>query len=61
MARQTVGLPRYSPQPITAGMDARLADVTPLYAGACVSQIRSIAGAASVVAELSEGFAWGVA
>jgi NAD(P)H-dependent flavin oxidoreductase YrpB (nitropropane dioxygenase family) len=60
MARQSVGWPVYSPQPITAGMDARLADVTPLYAGACVSQIRSVASAASVVAELAEGFAWGV-
>jgi NAD(P)H-dependent flavin oxidoreductase YrpB (nitropropane dioxygenase family) len=59
MRRQSVALPLYSPQPMTAGMDARLADVTPLYAGECVSRIRSVLSAASVVAELAEGFAWG--
>jgi nitronate monooxygenase len=57
--RQRVSWPFFSPQPLTSGMDAALADVTPLYAGACVGAIDSLVTAAAVVVELAEGFASG--
>ncbi len=54
--RQRPGLPIYSPQPLVAGMDARLIEVTPVYAGECVSHIDTIWPAARVVDELARGF-----
>ncbi|HLK39167.1 MAG TPA: nitronate monooxygenase [Polyangiaceae bacterium] len=57
--RQRVGVPLFSPQGMTAGMSSELADVTPLYAGVCVSEIHELTGAADVVRELGAGFAQG--
>jgi DNA replication protein DnaC len=42
----------FSPAPMVRGMDERLVDLTPLYAGECVTRIRSLTGAADVVREL---------
>lgn len=53
--RQRVGLPFYSPAALLRGMDERLADVTPLYAGSCVEHIDELRSAAEVVRELAEG------
>jgi NAD(P)H-dependent flavin oxidoreductase YrpB (nitropropane dioxygenase family) len=53
VSRQRVELPLYSPVALLRGMDERLADVTPLYAGACVSSISSLASAADVVREVA--------
>jgi nitronate monooxygenase len=57
VARQRLGLPLYLPVPLSREMDARLADVTPLYAGRCVGAIDRLRPAAEVVAELAAGFA----
>jgi nitronate monooxygenase len=57
--RQRVSRPFFSPQPMASGMPADLADVTPLYAGACVTAIHSIASVDAVVQELAQGFASG--
>jgi len=51
--RQSVRLPFYSPAALVRGMDAKLADVTPLYAGECVSDIGELASAGDVVKELA--------
>lgn len=56
-ARQRLGVPLYSPVALTAQMDARLTDVTPLYAGECVRGIRALRPAPDVVNELAQGFA----
>jgi len=53
LERQSLSLPLYSPTPLLRGMDERLADVTPLYAGSCVEQIRALRPAAEVVRELA--------
>ena len=52
---QRAGLPLYSPGPALAGMPDRVVDVTPLYAGACASEIDTIVPAAEAVAELARG------
>jgi hypothetical protein len=52
---QRVDRPFFTPAALVRGMDARLADVTPLYAGECVTRIRELAGAADVVRELAGG------
>ena len=52
-ARQTLGLPLYGPAAVLEGMDERLLDVTPLYAGECAAEIRSVIPAAQAVAELT--------
>jgi nitronate monooxygenase len=53
--RQRVGVPFYSPAALLRGMDERLADVTPLYAGSCVEHIGELRSAAEVVDELAAG------
>jgi NAD(P)H-dependent flavin oxidoreductase YrpB (nitropropane dioxygenase family) len=53
VGRQTVARPFFTPVALVRGMDAAMADVTPLYAGECVTNIRSLATAADVVRELS--------
>ena len=53
VARQRLDRPFFSPAPMVRGMDERLVELTPLYAGECVTQIRSLMGAADVVRELS--------
>lgn len=50
---QRVGRPFFTPAALVRGMDSRLADVTPLYAGECVSQIGGLASAKDVVDELA--------
>jgi nitronate monooxygenase len=52
-SRQRVGLPLYGPAAVLAGMDERLLDVTPLYAGVCAAEIHSVIPAAQAVAELT--------
>lgn len=53
--RQRVGVPFYAPAALLRGMDERLADVTPLYAGCCVEHIDALWSAAEVVNELAAG------
>jgi hypothetical protein len=54
IARQTITRPFYSPAALVRGMDERLADVTPLYAGQCVSSISELISAGEVVRQLVE-------
>jgi hypothetical protein len=51
-ARQRVGLPFYAPAPALEGMDERLLEVTPLYAGVCAREIDRVVPAAEAVALL---------
>jgi NAD(P)H-dependent flavin oxidoreductase YrpB (nitropropane dioxygenase family) len=53
VARQRASRPFFTPVALVRGMDAAMADVTPLYAGESVTNIRSLASAADVVRELS--------
>jgi nitronate monooxygenase len=53
VSRQRVGVPFYGPAATLAGMDERLLEVTPLYAGQCATEIRSVIPAAQAVAELA--------
>ena len=53
--RQRLGVPLYSPAALLRGMDERLADVTPLYAGSCVERIDALMSAAEVVREVAAG------
>jgi nitronate monooxygenase len=50
---QRVERPFYTPSSVLRGMDERLLDVAPLYAGECVTQITALRPAAEVVAELA--------
>ncbi len=52
VGRQRVSLPFFTPAALVRGMDPGLVDVTPLYAGDCVSEIREIASAADIVDEM---------
>lgn len=52
---QRVGLPFFSPSPLTRGMPERTG-VTPLYAGECVARIGDIRPAGEIVRELARGF-----
>ena len=52
-SRQRLGVPLYGPAAVLEGMDERLLDVTPLYAGECAAEIASVIPAAQAVAELS--------
>jgi nitronate monooxygenase len=54
---QRVGIPLYSPAPVIHGMDPQYLDVTPLYAGRCVRQIRELQPAGKIVAMLAKGCA----
>jgi NAD(P)H-dependent flavin oxidoreductase YrpB (nitropropane dioxygenase family) len=49
---QRVGLPFYAPSPALEGMDERLLEVTPLYAGVCAREIDRVVPAAEAVALL---------
>jgi NAD(P)H-dependent flavin oxidoreductase YrpB (nitropropane dioxygenase family) len=53
VARQRLQLPLYTAAPLTRGMNERLVEVTPLYAGDCVPGIRTLIRAAEVVHDLS--------
>ncbi len=50
---QRAAIPLYGPAAPLAGMPDRLVEVTPLYAGECVSRIHTIVGAAEAVRELA--------
>ncbi len=52
---QRVAVPLYTPAPVLEGDDARLVDVSPLYAGTCVQAIERIEAASDVVRELARG------
>lgn len=51
--RQRVAFPFYTPAALTRDMPEALVDVTPLYAGECVSAIDSIVSAEDVVREIA--------
>ncbi len=53
LARQSPGVPLFSPQATLAGMPSRLLDVTPLYAGETVARIHDIRPAGDVTRELA--------
>jgi NAD(P)H-dependent flavin oxidoreductase YrpB (nitropropane dioxygenase family) len=53
---QRLGRPLYTPESLVVGMDPRLIEVTPAYAGECVSNITASWPAAHVVDELAKGF-----
>jgi nitronate monooxygenase len=52
-SKQRLAIPLYGPAAVLEGMDERLLDVTPLYAGRCAAEIHSVIPAAQAVAELS--------
>jgi nitronate monooxygenase len=51
--RQRVALPFYGPSAVLRGMDERLLEVTPLYAGACAREITSVLPADAAVRALA--------
>jgi nitronate monooxygenase len=51
--RQRLAIPLYGPAVVIEGMDERLLDVSPLYAGTCAAEIQTVIPAAQAVAELS--------
>jgi nitronate monooxygenase len=51
--RQRVGLPFYGPMAPLRGMDDRLLEVTPLYAGTCAREIDAVVPAADAVRALA--------
>jgi len=53
LRHQRLGLPLYGPAAVLAGMDERLVEVTPLYAGQCARDIGTVVPAADAVAQLS--------
>lgn len=53
IARQSVALPLYGPASILSGMEERLVDVTPLYAGETAKRIHDVMPAAEAVRALS--------
>jgi NAD(P)H-dependent flavin oxidoreductase YrpB (nitropropane dioxygenase family) len=53
LRRQSVGVPLFSPQAVTAGLPSRLLDVTPLYAGESVARIHDIRPAGELTRELA--------
>lgn len=55
MKRQRLSLPFYTPVPMEKGMDERLVDLTPLYAGECTARIGTLRSAAEVVSDLAAG------
>lgn len=52
LARQSVSVPLYGPASILRGMDERLVDVTPLYAGETAKRIHAVVSAAEAVRAL---------
>jgi NAD(P)H-dependent flavin oxidoreductase YrpB (nitropropane dioxygenase family) len=57
--RQRISLPLYTPAALLRGMDERLLEVTPLYAGQCVTKIAELLPAAAVVSEIARGWSSG--
>ncbi len=53
LRRQRLALPFYGPMAPLAGMDERLLEVAPLYAGRCAAEIDRVVDAASAVRALS--------
>jgi NAD(P)H-dependent flavin oxidoreductase YrpB (nitropropane dioxygenase family) len=53
LMQQRVGIPFYGPIAPLAGMDERLLEVTPLYAGECARRITALTSAAEAVAALT--------
>jgi NAD(P)H-dependent flavin oxidoreductase YrpB (nitropropane dioxygenase family) len=53
LARQSVSLPLYGPTSILRGMDERLVEVTPLYAGESAKRIDAVLPAAEAVRQLA--------
>jgi nitronate monooxygenase len=53
LGRQRVGIPFFGPAAPLAGMDERLLDVAPLYAGECAREIDRVLPAATAVRQLS--------
>lgn len=53
IARQSVSVPLYGPASILRGMDERLVEVTPLYAGETAKRIHEIVPAAEAVRQLA--------
>ena len=53
LSQQRLALPLYGPAAALAGMDDRLIEVTPLYAGTCAAEIHDVIPAAHAVAELA--------
>jgi nitronate monooxygenase len=53
LRRQRVGLPLFGPSAPLAGMDDRLVEVSPLYAGRCAAEIETVVPAAEAVLALS--------
>lgn len=53
VSMQRLAIPLYSPAALTKEMDARRADVTPLYAGECVAEIEMLTSAAEVVVQMT--------
>jgi NAD(P)H-dependent flavin oxidoreductase YrpB (nitropropane dioxygenase family) len=53
LTRQSLSLPLYGPASILRGMDERLVEVTPLYAGETAKRIHSIVPAAEAVRQLA--------
>lgn len=55
LCHQRTWLPLYTPMAPLAGMDPRVVEVAPLYAGECVRRIHRVVPAAEAVAELARG------
>lgn len=53
LRHQRVGVPLYGPSAILEGMDERLLEVTPLYAGECARDITAVVPAATALGQLS--------
>lgn len=53
LRHQRLGVPLYGPAAMLAGMDERLVEVTPLYAGECARDLGSVVPAADAVAQLT--------
>ena len=51
--RQSLRLPFYTPSALNPGMEAEYAEVTALYAGECVADIKALRSAASIVDSLA--------
>lgn len=53
LRHQRVGVPLYGPSAMLEGMDERLLEVTPLYAGQCARDVTAVVPAATAVRQLS--------
>lgn len=57
VSMQSLRRPFYSPFPLTPQMSPAAIDVTPAYAGECISEIDALRPAADIVADLAQGCA----